>query len=99
VSTTLPRLSPNLITTTEAADLLHVSPRTVLNWIEADAIPYIQLPSAGTRREYRIPVAALLRSLSGNYDLAADLAALDQRTREANISDEDVLAVLEEEDS
>ena len=97
--TTLRRLSPNLITTTEAAELLRVSSRTILNWIEADAIPYVQLPTAGTRREYRIPVAALLRSLSGNYDLAADLAALDQRTREAEISDKDVLAAVEEEDS
>lgn len=99
MSATLPRLSPNLITTSEAADLLRVSSRTVLNWIEADAIPYIQLPSTGTRRDYRIPVAGLLRSLSGNYDLAADLVALDQRTREMNISDEDVLAALEEDAS
>jgi excisionase family DNA binding protein len=95
---TLPRLSPNLITTAEAAELLRVSSRTVLNWIESDAIPYIQLPSAGTRREYRIPVAALLRSLSGNYDLAADLRALDQRTREAELTDEDILAALDQND-
>ena len=96
---TLPRLVPRLITTAEAAALLRVSSRTVLNWIESDTIPYVQLPSAGTRRDYRIPVAALLRSLSGNYDLATDLQALDQRTREAGVRDEDVLSAIEHNDS
>jgi hypothetical protein len=65
--------------------MLNVSPRTVLNWIKDGAIPYVELPSGPARRsEYRIPVQALLRSLAGNYDLAAefkraDAAALDER--------------------
>jgi excisionase family DNA binding protein len=65
-----------LITTSEAAEMLRVSPRTVLNWIERGAIPYIGLPPAGNKREYRIPLHGLLNSLTGNYDLATQLEAL-----------------------
>ena len=69
---------PRFLTTKEAASLLRVSPRTVLNWIEQDAIPYVALPSAGgRRREYRIPRHGLLRSLAANYDLGQDFAASD----------------------
>ena len=71
---TVPRLSPRLITTQEAASLLRVTPRTIVNWIERGSIPYLELPSGGTRKEYRIPEVALLRSLSGNFDLEAELA-------------------------
>jgi excisionase family DNA binding protein len=93
---TLPRTSPRLITTREAAELLHVSSRTVLNWIERDAIPYIELPSSGTRHEYRIPVLALMQSLRGNYDFASDVRALDEATMAAGITDDDLAAVLDE---
>lgn len=96
METTLPRLSPRLVTTKEAADLLHVSPRTIVKWIDNDAIPYLRLPQVGKRQEYRIPLAALLKSLGGNYDLAAELRALDAASLEAGITDEDVLAVLNE---
>lgn len=65
-----------LLTTSEAAEMLRVSSRTVLNWIERDAIPYIALPTAGSKREYRIPLLGLLNSLSGNYDLSTQLDAL-----------------------
>lgn len=99
METTLPRLRPRLITTKEAAELLHVSQRTIVKWIENDAIPYLRLPQVGKRQEYRIPLAALLRSLGGNYDLAAELRALDQAALEAGITDEQVLAVLEEDDN
>lgn len=94
---TLPRLSPRLITTKEAAELLHVSSRTILNWIEAGSIPYVELPTNGRRREYRIPVAALLQSLRGNYDLAAELRLVDKATREAGVTDETALDLLEHE--
>jgi excisionase family DNA binding protein len=74
-----PRSNPQLITTKAAAELLSVSPRTVLNWIRDDAIPFVELPSRGRERhEYRIPLHGLLRSLSGNYDLAAELRAADE---------------------
>ena len=57
--------------------MLRVSPRTVLNWIERDAIPYVALPQTGnSRRDYRIPLYGLLNSLSGNFDLATQLEAL-----------------------
>jgi hypothetical protein len=57
--------------------MLRVSPRTVLNWIERDAIPYVALPQVGgSRRDYRIPLYGLLSSLSGNYDLGSQLEAL-----------------------
>jgi excisionase family DNA binding protein len=68
---------PHLLTTKEAADLLRVSPRTVLNWIDQDLVPYVALPSRG-RREYRIPRRALLRALSANYDLAKEFSEADQ---------------------
>lgn len=93
---TLPRTSPRLITTREAAELLNVSSRTVLNWIETEAIPYIELPSSGTRHEYRIPVLALLQSLRGTYDLASDLRELDEATAAAGVTDDELAAALDE---
>lgn len=93
---TIPRIRPHLITTKEAAELLHVTPRTILNWIKRDAIPYVQLPPVGERREYRIPVAALLRSLAGNYDLARELERLDDATLRDDVTDESVLEALEQ---
>lgn len=98
MESTLPRLSPRLITTKEAAELLHVSPRTIVKWIASDAIPYLRLPQVGERQEYRIPLAALLQSLGGNYDLAAELRALDAAALEAGLTDEDVLAALDKDD-
>jgi excisionase family DNA binding protein len=98
MESTLPRLSPRLITTKEAAELLHVSPRTIVKWIASDAIPYLRLPQVGERQEYRIPLAALLKSLGGNYDLAAELRILDAAALEAGVTDEDVLAALDEDD-
>ena len=62
-----------LLSTSQAAKLLKVSTPTVLNWIDRKAIPYIQLPSSGQRREFRIPLQGLLDSLQGNYDIAGDL--------------------------
>jgi len=93
---TLPRTSPRLITTKEAAELLHVSSRTVLNWIESEAIPYVELPSSGARHEYRIPVLALMQSLRGNYDLASDIRELDEATTAAGVTDDDLAAALDE---
>jgi excisionase family DNA binding protein len=74
---TVSRLRPRLITTQEAASLLRVTPRTIVNWIERGSIPYLELPSGGVRKEYRIPEVALLRSLSGNFDLEAELERLE----------------------
>lgn len=96
---TLPRITPKLLTTKEAAELVRVSQRTVLNWIENEAIPYLRLPQVGERKEYRIPMIGLLKSLGGNYDLAAELQALDAASIKAGVTDEDVLAALEEADS
>lgn len=68
---------PQLIKVAEAAELLNVSTSTVHNWIKNGAIPYIELPKTeGQRTDYRIPLKGLVASLSGNYDLSADLAAL-----------------------
>jgi excisionase family DNA binding protein len=89
--------TPKLLTTGEAAELLKVSSRTILNWISADAIPYVQLPSTGDRNEYRIPLQGLLSSLSGNYDLAGELRQLDAAARTDGRDDEDeVLGELAE---
>jgi excisionase family DNA binding protein len=94
---TLPRISPRLITTKEAGELLNVSPRTILNWIEEGSIPYIELPSRRSRKEYRIPLQALLQSLRGNYDLASELRELDDATAAAGVTDEALGALLDEE--
>jgi excisionase family DNA binding protein len=66
---------PQLLTVAQAASLLSVSDRTIRRWIEAERIPYVELPSGG----YRIPQGALLASLRGNYDLAGELKELDER--------------------
>jgi excisionase family DNA binding protein len=66
-----------LLTTHEAAELLRVTQRTVLHWIERDAIPYVALPQVGRSRQYRIPLYGLLSSLEGTYDLAERIAELD----------------------
>jgi len=63
-----------MLTTAEAAKLLNVSSPTIVNWIEKDAIPYVQLPSAGgKRREFRIPLKGLMDSLQGNYDITGEV--------------------------
>jgi excisionase family DNA binding protein len=66
---------PQLLTVAQAASLLSVSDRTIRRWIEAERIPYVELPSGG----YRIPQGALLASLRGTYDLAVELKELDER--------------------
>jgi excisionase family DNA binding protein len=79
-----------LLSTTQAADLLNVSRRTVLNWIEAGKVPYVRLPGG----DYRVPLSGLLSSLSGTYRLDEEIRALDARN--AALSDEDVQAVIDE---
>ncbi|HEV2756406.1 MAG TPA: helix-turn-helix domain-containing protein [Actinomycetota bacterium] len=71
-----PDLIPRLITPAEASEILNVSRRTVLNWIAKGTVPYVELPTAGEKASYRIPLRGLLNSLSGNYDLAAELETL-----------------------
>lgn len=80
---------PKLLTTKQAADLLNVSSRTVLNWIETDKVPYLRLPGG----DYRVPLAGLLASLSGTYRLDEELRAID--ARHADVTDEDVQTALD----
>ena len=82
---------PQLLTVGEAAALLNVNERTVRRWIDAESIPYLELPGGS----YRIPQGALLASLRGNYDLAGELRKLDERN--ADLTDEQVQAALAEE--
>lgn len=82
---------PQLLTVREAAELLNVNQRSVRRWIEDETIPYLKLPSGS----YRIPQGALVSSLRGNYDLAAELRELDQRN--AELTDEQVQAALAED--
>jgi len=79
---------PKLLSTTQAAGLLNVSRRTVLNWIEAGRVPYVRLPGG----EYRLPLSGLLSSLSGTYRLEEEIRALDERN--ADLTDQDVQAAL-----
>jgi excisionase family DNA binding protein len=91
-TSSLPRISPRLLTTAQAAAMLNVSQRTINNWIHSESIPYVELPSSGTRKEYRIPQMALLRSLAGNYDLVAEIRALEEAA--AGVDEEQLLDLL-----
>lgn len=83
-----PRAHIDLLTVPEAAALLRVSDATIRNWIAAESIPYIQLPPAGTRKQYRIPLQGLLGSLEGNYDLRGALQEQNARMREAKLAED-----------
>jgi excisionase family DNA binding protein len=65
---------PQLLKVSAVAEMLNVSPRTVLKWIEQERVPYVKLPGG----EYRLPLQALLSSLGGTYDLAGALRQQDQ---------------------
>ena len=60
-----------LVSTADAAKLLSVSQRTVVNWIKADRVRYVELPGGN----YRIPLSDLLSALGGTFDMreAVDL--------------------------
>lgn len=79
---------PRLLTVSEAAALLNVNERTVRRWIDAESIPYLELPGGS----YRIPQGALIASLRGNYDLAGELRELDERN--AKLTDEQIKAAF-----
>ena len=76
------------LTVGEAAALLNVNEQTIRRWIDAESIPYLELPGGS----HRIPQGALLASLRGNYDLAAELHELDDRN--AELTEEQVQAAL-----
>jgi excisionase family DNA binding protein len=82
---------PKLLSTRQAAELLNVNRRTVLNWIEADKVPYIKLPGG----DFRIPLAGLLASLQGTYRLDEEIRELDARYSE--LDDDTVQAVLDDD--
>jgi excisionase family DNA binding protein len=86
------RSQTKLLSTKQAAELLNVSKRTILNWIESKRIPYVKLPGG----DYRIPLAGLLTSLSGTYRLDEEIRALDERY--AALSDADVQRALNSDD-
>jgi excisionase family DNA binding protein len=79
----------HLLTTQEAAGLLRVSPRTVQNWIKRDQVPFLELPGG----EYRLPLAGLLESLRGSFDLGQALRDLDAAS--GAISEADIAAALD----
>jgi excisionase family DNA binding protein len=77
---------PEMLTTQQASELLNVSSATVLNWIAADAIPYVRLPGSTERAQYRIPLGGLISSLSGTYDLGAAIREAENHARAVGIS-------------
>jgi excisionase family DNA binding protein len=83
-----PAARVDLLTVSEAAELLRVSDGTIRNWITAGSIPYIQLPPVGQRKQYRIPLQGLLGSLEGNYDLRGALREQNARMRDAGLSED-----------
>jgi excisionase family DNA binding protein len=78
-----------LVSTGEAARLLGVNSRTVLNWIKGDKIPYVQLPGG----DYRIPLGALVQCLPGTYDLGAELQALDVAAANVDMDEDEAAQV------
>jgi excisionase family DNA binding protein len=87
-SVVAPRPQVDLLTVSEAAELLRVSVGTIRNWIAAGSIPYVQLPPVGERKQYRIPLQGLLGSLEGNYDLRGALQEQNARMRDAKLSED-----------
>jgi excisionase family DNA binding protein len=83
-----PAAHVDLLTVSEAAEMLRVSDGTIRNWITAGSIPYIQLPPVGQRKQYRIPLQGLLGSLEGNYDLRGALREQNERMRDAGLSED-----------
>ena len=83
-----PAARVDLLTVSEAAEMLRVSDGTIRNWITAGSIPYIQLPPVGQRKQYRIPLQGLLGSLEGNYDLRGALQEQNARMRDAGLSED-----------
>jgi excisionase family DNA binding protein len=81
---------PQLLTVAQAASLLNVSEKTIRRWVEYEKVPHIRLPS----KQIRIPLAALLASLQGNYDLASEVAELDARF--VDVTEDAVQAALED---
>lgn len=82
---------PTLLTVAQAAALLNVSDKTIRRWIDAEKIPFVELPSGG----YRIPQAALLASLRGTYDLAAEIRELDER--HADVTEDEIRSALSDD--
>lgn len=80
---------PQLLTVAQAASLLSVSERTIRRWVADEKVPYARLPGG----QLRIPQGALIASLQGNYNLAAEAAALEGRF--AGVSEDDIRAALD----
>jgi len=78
------------LTVAQAASLVNVSEQTILRWIEAEMVPCVRLPSGA----YRMPQGALLASLEGTDDLAAEISALDERL--ADVSEDDVRRAIDQ---
>jgi excisionase family DNA binding protein len=83
-----PTAHVDLLTVSEAAEMLRVSDGTIRNWITAGSIPYIRLPPVGQRKQYRIPLHGLLGSLEGNYDLRGALQEQNARMRDAGLTED-----------
>lgn len=80
-----------LLTVAQAASLLNVSDKTIRRWLADGKVAYVKLPSGAVR----IPQAALLASLRGTYDLAAELAGLDEKL--AAVTEDQVRAALDDD--
>jgi excisionase family DNA binding protein len=87
---------PEMLTTQQAAALVNVTTATILNWIKADAIPYVQLPGGSERAQYRVPLGGLISSLSGTYDLGAAIREAEEHVRTAGLSGDDVKRIAVE---
>jgi excisionase family DNA binding protein len=87
MNTPLTGPAPRLLTTLEAADMLTVSRCTVLRWIDAGSIPYLEMPAADGGVQYRIPLQGLLSSLASLYDIEGDLRRADAASRALGLSE------------
>jgi excisionase family DNA binding protein len=85
---------PKLLTLQEAADFLHVSPRTISNWISDDRIPYVRLPGGEARAQYRIPLGALISSLTGTYDLGAAVREAVEHAQASGLSSDEIASIF-----
>jgi excisionase family DNA binding protein len=81
---------PQLLTVAQAASLLNVSEKTIRRWVDDEKVPHVRLPSG----QIRMPLAALLASLQGNYDLAGEVAELEARF--SGVTDDAIRAAMDD---
>lgn len=73
------RPTQSMVKPSEAAKLLSVHHNTVLSWIREERVPYVKTPGG----HYLLPLAPLMQTLRGTYDLTSRLPEKEISEEEA----------------